>query len=979
MRKRRLLLLAFLCMILAQGAFAQYFAVKGNITSAEDGEALIGVGVMQQGSTNGVVTDLDGNYSIEIRGTEEATLEFSYMGYEKQQRVVSASTKVLNIVLEPEVQAIDEVIVVGYGVRKKGTITGSVATVKAEKIENVPTAGFDQALQGQTPGMTVISNSGEPSKAAVFQIRGTNSINSGTSPLFILDGVPITSSDFNAISPADIESINVLKDASSTSIYGARAANGVVVITTKRGTNTEKVDVTFRSQWGISDLAHGNWNLMNTAERIQFEKELGFDAGQDYNILGKTDINWLDVVFNDAAKLESYDLSVNHATDKLNYFVSAGYFDQEGIALGSSFTRYNMRVNADVKTNDHLKVGANTMFTYEEVNQADDGEYALYTPISASRFMLPYWNPYNEDGSVASSKDGSWTGRGYNPVEWLKHNPMDLKKYKAISVLYAEYSPIKNLILRSQFGVDFTHSTTDMKSFPSFVGNNNQGTAGRASSTVANLTITNTANYLFDINKRHNFNIMLGQEGVDYRSEGFQVVTRGQSNDAFTLLSSGTRASSWANSSSSHAFLSFFGRTEYNLRERYFVDFSLRTDASSRFGKNGRWATFWSLGSMWDMKKEKFLQNVKWITNAQVAVSTGTSGNSSIPDYDHLALVASGSKYNDNPGIAPITQGNEDLSWEKLHTSNIAFHLGFFHRVNVDLEFYHKKTTDMLMSVPQSYANNGYGSRWDNVGTMVNKGAELTLNVDVLRTDNFVWNVNANASYNHNEITELYNGVQEYVVGTTATKLVVGHSVGEFYMTRYAGVNPANGDALWYDKNGNLTNEYSESDKVMLGKNYIAPWQGGFGTTVSYKGLTLAANFSWVADRYMFNNDRFFEESNGLYSSTYNQSKRLLYDRWKKPGDIADIPRYGVTPQMDSRFIEDASFLRLKNVMLSYDLPKSLLKKTKVISRMRLHVQAQNLFTITKFSGIDPEGASNIYAAQYPMSRQYTCGLELTF
>ena len=979
MRKRRLLLLAFLCMMLAQGAFAQYFAVKGNITSAEDGEALIGVGVMQKGSTNGVVTDLDGNYSIEIRGTEEATLEFSYMGYEKQQRVVSASTKVLNIVLEPEVQAIDEVIVVGYGVRKKGTITGSVATVKAEKIENVPTAGFDQALQGQTPGMTVISNSGEPSKAAVFQIRGTNSINSGTSPLFILDGVPITSSDFNAISPADIESINVLKDASSTSIYGARAANGVVVITTKRGTNTEKVDVTFRSQWGISDLAHGNWNLMNTAERIQFEKELGFDAGQDYNILGKTDINWLDVVFNDAAKLESYDLSVNHATDKLNYFVSAGYFDQEGIALGSSFTRYNMRVNADVKTNDHLKVGANTMFTYEEVNQADDGEYALYTPISASRFMLPYWNPYKEDGSVASSKDGSWTGRGYNPVEWLKYNPMDLKKYKAISVLYAEYSPIKNLILRSQFGVDFTHSTTDMKSFPSFVGNNNQGTAGRASSTVANLTITNTANYLFDINKRHNFNIMLGQEGVDYRSEGFQVVTRGQSNDAFTLLSSGTRASSWANSSSSHAFLSFFGRTEYNLRERYFVDFSLRTDASSRFGKNGRWATFWSLGSMWDVKKEKFLQNVKWITNAQVAVSTGTSGNSSIPDYDHLALVASGSKYNDNPGIAPITQGNEDLSWEKLHTSNIAFHLGFFHRVNLDLEFYHKKTTDMLMSVPQSYANNGYGSRWDNVGTMVNKGAELTLNVDVLRTDNFVWNVNANASYNHNEITELYNGVQEYVVGTTATKLVVGHSVGEFFMTRYAGVNPANGDALWYDKNGNLTNEYSESDKVMLGKNYIAPWQGGFGTTVSYKGLTLAANFSWVADRYMFNNDRFFEESNGLYSSTYNQSKRLLYDRWKKPGDIADIPRYGVTPQMDSRFIEDASFLRLKNVMLSYDLPKSLLKKTKVISRMRLHVQAQNLFTITKFSGIDPEGASNIYAAQYPMSRQYTCGLELTF
>ena len=381
---------------------------------------------------------------------------------------------------------------------------------------------------------------------------------------------------------------------------------------------------------------------------------------------------------------------------------------------------------------------------------------------------------------------------------------------------------------------------------------------------------------------------------------------------------------------------------------------------------------------MWNVKKEKFLQDVKWLSNAQIAVSTGTSGNSSIPDYDHLALVNSGHNYDDSPGIAPASQGNEDLSWEKLWTSNLAFHLGFFHRINIDAEFYYKNTTNMLMLVPQSYVNNGFGTRWDNVGAMVNKGVEISVNADIIRTEDFVWNVSANASYNKNEITELYNGVQEYTVGTTATKLVVGHPVGEFYLNRYAGVNPANGDALWYDKDGNITNEYRESDKVMLGKNYIAPWQGGFGTTISYKGLSLSANFSWVADRWMFNNDRFFEESNGLYS-VYNQSKRLLYNRWKKPGDIADIPRYGVTPQMDSRFIEDASFLRLKNLMLSYDLPSSLLKKTKVLNRVRAYVQAQNLFTITKFSGVDPESSSNIYAAQYPMSRQYTCGVEISF
>lgn len=978
MRRKVFLLFAFLCVMAINTAYAQSFSVQGRVTSAEDGEGMISLTIMQKGTANGVVTDFDGNYDIKINGVGEATLVFTYVGYETQEHVVNASTKELNVVMEPEQVTMDEVVVVAYGVRKKGTIAGSVATVKAEKIENIPAGGFDQALQGMTPGMTVISNSGEPSKAATFQIRGTNSINSGTSPLFILDGVPITSADFNTISPNDIESINVLKDASSTSIYGARAANGVVVITTKRGTSTEKVDVTFRMQQGFSNLAHGNWNLMNTAERIQFEKEIGIDYGQDYELLGKTDVNWLDVVFNDRARLQSYDLSVSSATDKLNYFVSAGLYDQQGIAQGSTFRRYNMRANADVRMAPWLKVGTNTMLTYEEIQQADDGEYALYTPISACRFMLPYWNPYKEDGSLAMTEDGSWTGTTYNPLVWMDKNPLLNKKYKVLSVLYAEATPIKNLTLRTQFGVDYTQSTSDMKSYPSFVGNNNIGYAGRGSYTTINLTITNTINYKFDINRWHQFNVMLGQEGVDYRTEGFQVITTGQNNDSFTLLSSGTRAYSWANSSSSHAFLSFFARGEYNYHERYYADFSLRSDASSRFGKEGRWATFWSLGFMWNMRKERFMQSAKWINNAQIAISTGTSGNSSIPDYDHLALVGSGADYMGSAGIAPISQGNEKLSWEQLWTSNIAFHFGFFNRINADVELYYKKTTNMLMSVPQSYVNNGFGSRWDNVGAMINTGAEASLSFDVLRINDFVWNINANASYNYNEITELYNGLDEYEMSGTSTKLRVGHPVGEFYINRFAGVNPSNGDALWLDKDGNITNEFREEDKVYVGKNFNAPWQGGFGTTLAYKGVSLSANFSWVADRWMFNNDRFFEESNGLYSA-YNQSKRLLYNRWKNPGDIADIPRYGVTPQMDSRFLEDASFMRLKNLMLSYDFPAEMLKKSHCITRARIYLQAQNLFTWTKFSGLDPESTGNIYQAQYPMSRQFSCGVDITF
>lgn len=951
--------------------------VSGIVTDKHEGTPLIGA-TITWGDGQGITTDVDGSYSITVESGAKIT--FLYLGYEPYEwRVPGDVTEITyNAELSWSTHIYDEVVVVAYGTRTKGTIAGSVSTVRSEKLESVPAAGFDQALQGQSPGLMVLSNSGEPSKAATFQIRGTNSINSGTAPLFILDGVPISSSDFNAISPSDIESVSVLKDASSTSIYGARAANGVVIITTKRGTTSDSARITFRTQVGISQLAHSNWNLMNTAERIAFEKEIGLDAGQNYDLLSKTDINWLDAVFNDHALLQNYDLSVSRATDKMSYYVSGSFYDQDGIAQGSTFRRYNIRANADVKASRWLRLGTNTMMVYEEVQQAEDGEYALYSPISASRFMLPYWNPYREDGSIASESDGSWKGTGQNPLEWMESNPQTNKKYKALTTIFAEITPIEGLAIRSQFGADFTNSTSFMQSMPSYKPNNGIGVAGRAAYNTLTLTITNTINYQTRLFGGHNLNFLVGHEGVDYNYEGFQAITQGQNNDYLTTMSSGSKVVSWGDVTDSYGYLSFFARGEYNYQNRYYADFSLRTDASSRFGKSGRWAAFWSIGLMWDAKRESFLENVAWLNTARVALSTGTSGNSSIPNYDHLALVGGGANYNDNMGIYPMQSGNEDLGWEKLWTTNVALHLGFIDRINLDLEFYNKLTTDMLMSVPVSYADKGEGFRWDNIGAMVNRGFELSLNADIVRSYQFTWNISANVSYNRNKITELYNGLNEYELSTTGTKLVVGHPVGEFFINRYAGVNPANGDALWYTKDGKVTTEFNESDKVMIGKNYIAPWQGGFGTSLSWKGLTLSAQFSWVADRWMINNDRFFEESNGLYSA-YNQSRRLLYDRWKQPGDVTDIPRYGVTPQIDSRFLEDASFLRLKNVMLSYSLPNDLLCKSNFFTSARIYIQAQNLFTFTKFSGIDPESSSNAYKAQYPMSRQYSLGIDLTF
>ncbi|WP_444106152.1 SusC/RagA family TonB-linked outer membrane protein [Bacteroides sp.] len=976
--KRLFLGVVFLAILSVQLIMAQSFVIKGRVVSKTDGMPLIGVSVLQKGTTNGVVTDIDGNYLVRIQGAD-AMLRFSYIGMQSQEFKVTAQTDVLNVTLFDNTEMVDEVVVVAYGVRKKGTIAGSVSTVKSEKLENVPAAGFDQALQGQTPGLMVVSGSGEPSAAATFQIRGTNSINSGTSPLFILDGVPISSSDFNTISPSDIESISVLKDASSTSIYGARAANGVVVITTKRGRSTDGAKVTFRAQYGFSQLTRSKWNMMNTDERIQYEKEIGLDAGKDYAVLSRTNVNWLDEVFNSNAPLQNYELSVNGATDKTNYFVSGSFFDQDGITTGSTFRRYNMRANVENRATKWLKLGTNSMFAYDETEQAEAGNgYALNAPIPAARFMLPYWNPYREDGSLASINDGSWAGTGENPLEWMANNPVKYKKYKVMSTLFAEATLLGGLTIRSQFGVDFSHQSAFMQSFPSYKPNNLQGSAGRSSTDMLNLTITNTANYRFMLKDIHSFNVMIGQEGVDFRQEGFTVTTRGQNNDFLTNVTSGTRATSWSDVTASYAYVSFFGRGEYNYDDRYYADFSVRTDGSSRFGVDGRWATFWSVGLMWNLRKEKFMQKYDWLTNAQITFSTGTSGNSTIPNYDHLALVSGGLDYMGEAGIAASQRGNEKLGWEQLWTTNIGLHLGLFSRINFDFEFYNKRTSNMLMEVPVSYADGGYSSRWDNVGVMVNRGVELSLNADIIRIKDFSWNVNANVSYNKNELKELYNGADEYVVGTTASKLTVGHSVSEFYMNRYAGVNPANGDALWYTKDGEVTTELRESDKVMTGKSFIAPWQGGFGTTLAWKGWSLNTQFSWMADRWIYNNDRYMEESNGQFSM-YNQSKRLLYDRWKKPGDVTDIPRHGVYAQHDTRFLEDASFLRLKNLMLSYSFPQTWLKKTKFISSARLYGQAQNLLTFTKFTGLDPETNANMYQAAYPMSRQFSFGLDITF
>ncbi len=983
MRKSILLFVLFTLTNIPLLLFAQGgYQVTGHIISSEDKQPMIGVSVLEKGTSNGVITDIDGNYSIAVTKSP-ATLQFSYIGMQTVEKQVTASTRI-DLMMESSTQQVDEVVVVAYGVRKKGTVTGSMSVVKADQMENIPAPGFDQALQGKTPGLQVMSNSGEPSQSANFRIRGVNSINAGVDPLFILDGVAITADDFSAINPNDIESVSVLKDASSTSIYGARAANGVVVITTKRGRMGEKGRIIARAQYGISKLAYGKWNQMNTTEHLNYEEEIGLRKPGTYDraLLEQTNIDWRDAVYNDAAPLTSVELQTSGGTQGFNYYVSSNVYSQKGIAIGSDYKRYTLRANLEAKVSSWFKVGANTSAAYEDIKEADQGEYTTVTPISASRLMLPYWNPYAKDGSIASAGDGTWLGTNVNPLEYNAGNPANKNRWKVMLSAFAELNPIEGLRIKTLGGIDYLNQRSNMYSFPSYVPNFGEGTVGRGFTRYTNLTWTNTANYMFDIKDVHHFNILLGQEWVSNQNDGFSALAHGQNNDLLMTFSTGTRVDNQSDTMTQANYLSFFGRGEYNFDSKYFVDLSIRTDASSRFGKNSRWASFWSVGLMWDMKTEKALKNIDWLTNAQLSASLGTSGNSSIPAYDHLALVSGGPVYGitgqDMSGLAPYSKGNEDLTWEKLTTFNIAFKLGFWSRFNLDLEFYNKKTSDMLMEIPVS-AVEGYSYRWSNMGAMVNRGVEMNLDADIIRMKEFKWNVFANASYNKNKITELYGGRDEYDLGATNLYLKVGHSYGEFYTNRFAGVSPANGDALWYDKNGKLTNEIREDDKVLVGKSCVAPWQGGFGTNLSWKGITASAQFSWVSGRYMMNNDRYFDESNNSANANYNQSRKLLYDRWRKPGDIAAIPRFGIPMQFDTRLLEDASFLRLKNVTVSYDFPKRLLEHTKVIDHLKVFAQGQNLITWTKFQGMDPESDANLYAATYPMSRQFSIGLEIGF
>ena len=979
MKRKFMLLLT--CLFIGIGLVtAQVTKVTGTVISEEDGLPVVGASILVKGTAVGTVTDMDGKFQLPNVPSSAKTLVISFIGMKSQELPIKQT---MNVILKPDTETLEEVVVLGYGSGKKiGSIVGSVAKVNSEKLSAKPVANAMDALQGQVSGLQVYTSSGEPGSSSSSYIRGVGSLTADNEPLYVLDGTPVSSSVMVMMNPNDFESVTVLKDASATSIYGSRAANGVIYITTKRGKIGEKAVITASGNYGTARLARRVSNPMNSTELLNYQLSHGIIKQETYDkyINSGIDTNWEDYFFKDDAPTYQANLSIQGGSNKTMYYVSGSYYFQDGITPRSEYNRYTFRSNLESRPTDWLRFGANFGATYDEQQTSlftYQGSNNLNGGIFGTILNPTYYNPYGEDGSKLDVIPGL---NRYSPYYLSDKQPSSSNTAQLDGTAFIQLNPIEGLTIRSQFGIeayDFRQTSKRLASHPDATQGGYTYEAFRRN---AKLTITNTAEYNFKIKDIHDFTILIGQEGIKNDYQRFGSETTGQSDDRLSMLEAGTAATLLGadeNDLYTYQFLSFFGRINYALNDKYFADFSIRNDASSRFGKDNRNAIFMSGGLMWNMKKESFLEDVNFLSDLKLKASIGTTGNSSIGNYDHLALVGT-NLYNAQGGWKINTPGNGDLGWEKQTLANIGIEASFWNKYRIELTYYNKKTSNMLMDVPVPYTS-GFSSITQNVGSMTNSGVEIAVSLDLLKTKDWFVEFNMNYAYNKNKITELFYGYDEWAMPNYLVSYNVGEPV-QYYMAEWAGVDPADGQQMWYipGTDGETTKEYDEELlQQATGKKRYAPHNGGFGLNVSWKGLSLNADFAWVLGKYMVNNDYYFA-ANPYNFAGYNQSKDVL-NEWKEPGDITDIPAYGNVMQFDTHLLENASFLRLKNISLSYTLPKNWLLPTKVIQGVRIMATARNLFTITNYKGADPELDTNLTYGAYPNTKQFTIGAELTF
>jgi TonB-linked SusC/RagA family outer membrane protein len=981
---RKILLSLVMSLSLVSLTFAQGITITGIVTSSEDGLGVPGASIVVKGTTVGTVTDFNGAYSIQVPGPS-STLVFSFIGFRTQEIVVGNQTTI-NLVLEAETIGLDELVVIGYGTaRSVGTVVGSITTVSSEKIEFKPVANVWDAIQGRVAGMQVYTSSGEPSQLSSVRLHGVGSLGASSTPLYVLDGIPISPGNMLSINPNDIESLTVLKDASATSIYGSRAANGVIYVTTKRGIRDTKAKITVNTLYGSSSLANEDFfnRFMNTKQLTDFWLDVGYRTQAQIDALLEdfpNDTKWHKYYYKETAPTYQADIAIQGGSERTTYYVSGGFFSQDGLAARSLYERYSFRANINSNANDWLSFGSNIGLSTDERQTNPYG--TNNTNRGLAMLAQPFYTPFDEDGKPYRGVIPGWNR--YDPYYLEEMFPSAGDNTQLNVMGFIQINPIEGLTIRTQGGIDAYDYRATSYRLPSYLGSLNNGYAEEYFSRRNTLTLTNTAEYKRNFGFRHDVTLLVGQEFVGSDYGFFSSYSSGHTDDRLLLLGSGPDNRNVSQGKSEYAFLSYFGRIDYAFDKKYYADFSIRQDASSRFGRDNRTAMFYSAGLMWDVKKETFMENLGFVSAANFKASIGTSGNSEIADYAHYATVGT-SQYDAATAWLISSPGNPLLSWEKQMKATIGLKFALFDKFRFNVEYYNRQTESMLISVPQPYTS-GFNTILENVGTLTNTGIDFEFDFDVLRGRDYHLTPYVNFNYNKNEVTELFQDLPFWIIPNTGVAWVVGQPVA-FYRPLFAGIDPADGAPMWYVPGDDRTvTRKEETTKVFnnaaleqnVGVPRYAPWSGGFGLTAQYKGFGLAVDFAFVKDKYLFNNDRYFFENPNVFGG-FNQSTFVL-DYWKEVGDESRFPSWSYQfTQFDSRLIEDASFLRMKNLTLSYIIPSSILQKTNFLTGTRIFVTGRNLLTFTKYEGPDPEVDSNITLGANPNTKQVSVGLTLNF
>ena len=954
--------------------------VRGRVTDARDGTPISGVSISVKGSNTGTSTNSEGRFVI--RAASGATLVLSSIGFTDKEVAVDGND--LNISLEYAQRNLQEVIVTGYGSRSRRQVAGSISKITGEEVKLQPVGSFDKLLQGKVPGLLSQSQSGQPGAAADVTIRGKGSINGSNAPLYVIDGVQVTSADFATLNPADIESYNVLKDASSTSIYGSRGANGVIVINTKRG-SAGKTAINYDFQYGYSELPHNKLQLMNSKQKLDYE--VNYDRPDGLNPFGWTQAeidslslidNNLDKIIFRKGKTQQHQLSLSGGNEKTRFYISGSMFDQEGIVISTGLKRYTGRVNLETNFND-FKVGLNATYGYSKFTGTRENDQYIGSPLNAINWFNPYITLYDQDGKY---QDDYLQGQP-NPVRELVENFGNADQLKGVGSAYIEWRIpwVKGLRARTLWGGDVTEDETlaylDRTTNSGGQSTGARGQLSRAYARTFRYTGTTSLSYQKTFGD-HDVSASVFNEIIQSRSEGFGFtgfglvgpfkneagITPGTTTNGFIPTVNGT--------ATKNGLLSWFFDGTYGFKKKYYLSGGVRRDGSSRFGADNKYATFYNIGGSWIISEEDvFKNNTKWMNEFKLRASYGTVGNQlGIGNFASRELL-NATVYNGVGGLLLTQLPYPGLKWETKQMFNVGVDIGVLeNRVRATAEYYNNKTVDLFLD-RQLSRTSGYASITANLGKLQNQGVEVSLLADIVRSRDFNWSVNLNYTYNKNKILD-QAGQDENVNGLFINK--VGERANSLYLVRYAGVDATNGDALYYKKDGTTTNIYDPSDAVIVG-TIDPPQFGGFGTDLNWKGLSLTALFTFTKGGVIYNNDRFNVEFPGYWFSRVATS---LLREWQKPGDVTDIPSpfndfHGET----TRFLEKTDHLRLRNVMLSYSLPKSILQKAK-ISSLKIFAQGQNLKVWHNFQGWDPEITTGILGgAQYPQLKTITFGLSL--